>query len=109
MKNECLCPFTTKKAILFISLLFFILISFTAGSQSVTGKVSDETGQPLQGVSVTVKSTKAGTATDAGGNYTINARTNDTLVFSSMGFVNKELKVDGRSVVNAVLSANVQN
>src|SRR6478752_7446662 len=109
MKNECLCPYAAKKAALFTSVLFFILISFTASSQSVTGKVSDETGQPLQAVSVMVKNTKTGTTTDASGNYKLNARTNDTLVFSSVGFTNTELNIDGRSVVDAVLSANTQN
>jgi len=109
MKKKFLRPYKITGVKLFSFIVCFLLASSTANGQAVTGKVSDETGQPLQSVSVTVKSTKTGTVTNTSGHYSINAGTNDTLVFSSVGFVSIELTVDGRSAVDAVLPANVQN
>src|ERR1700754_2662268 len=54
---------------------------------TVNGKVSDERGQSLPGVSVKIKGTATGTVTDSSGNYTIKANNGDVLIFSFIGFV----------------------
>jgi TonB-linked SusC/RagA family outer membrane protein len=53
---------------------------------SVTGRVTDDKGEPVPGVSVRVKDGSTGTATDANGRFTIKAPSNGSLVFSALGF-----------------------
>jgi TonB-linked SusC/RagA family outer membrane protein len=71
----------------------------------VSGKVTDETGNVLSGVTVTVKGTRVATQTDVNGNYTVNAPANATLVFSSVGFAPNEMAANGKSTLNATLSS----
>ncbi|MDF9796379.1 TonB-linked SusC/RagA family outer membrane protein [Catalinimonas alkaloidigena] len=77
--------------------------------QVVTGTVTDhQSGTPLPGVNVLVKGTITGTVTGLNGNYSINVPdANDTLVFSSIGYVSQEIAVGGRSEVNVALSEDV--
>lgn len=76
--------------------------------QLVSGKVTDDQGGELPGVNVLVKGTSSGTSTDANGNYTIQVSGDDILVFSFIGYETQEVSVSGRSVVNVVLSQDVQ-
>lgn len=69
----------------------------------VRGKVTDDKGQPLPGVSVFIKGTTTGVTTDANGNYSINVPDGAILVFSYVGFGNIEEKVDGRTSINISL------
>ena len=72
----------------------------------VTGKVTGQEGQPLAGVSVTVKGTSIGTATDAGGNYSLTAPDGSTtLVFSSIGYETREVAISGQSTIDVSLIA----
>src|SRR5690606_36652398 len=60
----------------------------------VTGHVTDIDGQPLQGVTVSVKGAPGGTTTDAEGAYSLSiAGDNETLVFASLGYLMKEVAV----------------
>jgi TonB-dependent starch-binding outer membrane protein SusC len=88
MKNKLL-----KKLLLPLALLFGSFIY----AQSVTGTVSDASG-PLPGVNVLVKGTATGTVTDFDGNYTINASSGATLVFSFVGYLTQEVVVSGTTV-----------
>ncbi|MBP6477687.1 MAG: TonB-dependent receptor [Chitinophagaceae bacterium] len=69
----------------------------------VSGSVITASGEPLSGVSVTIKGTATGTTTDASGNYSITVPDNATLVFSYVGFNNIEERVEGRTSINVVL------
>jgi TonB-linked SusC/RagA family outer membrane protein len=69
----------------------------------VTGTVTDSTGNPIPGASVTVKDTKNGTSTDAAGNYSITVADNATLIFSGIGFATVEEKVNGRVSISLSL------
>lgn len=108
MEKKPSCRYTGVGKKLLVFSLFFLL-AFSVRSQTVTGKVTDEDGKPLQAASVLIKNTKTGTTTDSSGQYSIKAGSNVTLVFSSVGFVSIELNVGNRSVVDAVLPANTQN
>jgi TonB-linked SusC/RagA family outer membrane protein len=57
------------------------------------GIVTDNNGQPIQGVSVVVKSSAAGTQSDANGSFSINAHRGDTLVFSFVGYITRQVTV----------------
>ena len=60
--------------------------------------------RPLPGANVVVKGTTNGTQTDFDGNYTLNNVASDaTLVFSYIGFLNKEVPVNGQANISVVL------
>ena len=93
------------------AMLLLAVIGFTAfaKAQTVTGTVTDSKGDPISGISVTVKGTTKGTSTNAQGVYTLNGVANGaTLVFSGTGFTPQEAKVSG-GAVNMSLTATVSN
>lgn len=78
--------------------------SVVMAQQMITGKVTNnQTGEPIANASVLVKGTNRGTATDDNGNYRIEAAKDATLIFSYVGFQQKEI-VASSTVVNAELS-----
>jgi TonB-linked SusC/RagA family outer membrane protein len=86
----------------------FLLASVLAYGQNITvkGTVKDSKGETLPGVSVMVKDSNTGVATDVNGAFTINATANSTLTFSFIGFATQELAVAGRTEINVVLAEN---
>jgi len=87
-----------RKAILLCS-LFALLGSFLQAQQTkVTGKVTDVNGNALEGVSVSIKGKSAGAVTNSVGEFSIAATSGQTLVFSSVGLVSKELAVTGNAL-----------
>lgn len=70
---------------------------------SVSGKVTDETGEPLPGVSISIKGTALGVITDADGKYTISAEKNSVLVFSFIGMKTREVVFDGKGTLDVSL------
>ncbi|WP_176146084.1 TonB-dependent receptor [Parapedobacter luteus] len=71
---------------------------------TVTGKVTDERGQALEGVTVVIKNTQQATTTDAEGNYRINVPAEGvTLVFSIIGFSTEERAVSAGATLNVQL------
>jgi TonB-linked SusC/RagA family outer membrane protein len=73
----------------------------------VTGKVTDNAGAALIGVSIKIKGGNGGTVTNAEGRYTLTVPDeNATLVFSYMGFATQEVAVNGRQTVDVQLVEN---
>jgi len=71
---------------------------------NITGKVVDSNNQNLIGVSVKIKGTNKGTITDAAGNFEINVDDQSAvLVFTYLGFEQKELMVGNQRVINVTL------
>jgi len=76
---------------------------------TVTGRVTDDQGAGLPGVTVLVKGTTTGTATDAEGNYSITAPDpNGTLTFSYIGYVAQDVPINNRPTLNVTLATDVQ-
>ena len=74
-------------------------------SFTVKGTVTDSTGAVLPAVAVTEKGTANITQTDANGNFIITVSdTNAVLIFSSLGFGDKEVEVSGKSMLYVQLS-----
>jgi TonB-dependent starch-binding outer membrane protein SusC len=95
-----------KKVLLLNFLFLFALLGqVTAQSRTVTGKVTGAgDNAPLPGVSVVVKGTTTGTATNADGSFSVNVPGDaNTLVFRYIGYLSKEVSVGANSVVNATL------
>ena len=90
----------------------FILLSiFQVSAQidlTVSGTVLDEEGKPLQGVTVIKQGTVSGTVTDVNGKYSINAASNDVLVFSFIGFITQEVPVNNRTRLDVSLEMDLQ-
>ncbi|WP_416577130.1 TonB-dependent receptor [Maribacter sp. HS] len=79
----------------------------TKVQNSITGKVTDDSGMPLAGVNIVEKGTTNGTTSDFDGNYTINVENDTKLVFSYIGFASQEVSTAGKSVINVQLSEGV--
>ncbi|WP_461629115.1 SusC/RagA family TonB-linked outer membrane protein [Labilibaculum euxinus] len=70
----------------------------------ITGQVTDKDGSPLPGVSVFVKGTTTGVATDVDGNYTLKfSETGGVFVFSFVGMISQEIKYTNQPVLNVTL------
>ena len=80
-----------------------------AQNSVVTGKVSSTDGETLPGVSVKIKGASGGATTDLNGLYRISADANATLIFSFVGFITKEVAVNGQTTINVQLTADVKN
>lgn len=75
---------------------------------TVSGKVTDVAGQPLEAVSVTVRGTTTGTSTGKDGSYSITAPDNGVLIFSFVGYVSQEVHVNGRRTINVKMEQETQ-
>lgn len=73
---------------------------------TVSGLVTNLNGQPIEGVSISVKGTSVGTTTDANGAYSLTVPDNATLVYSSIGFIEREEVVGNRTSINVQLVAS---
>lgn len=77
---------------------------------ALSGRVTDDNGQPLAGINVIVKGTSTGTATDASGNFSLNAKKGDVLVFTGIGYESQEIIAKGPfiQVVMSIAETNLQ-
>ncbi|MEA1785735.1 SusC/RagA family TonB-linked outer membrane protein [Arenibacter sp. GZD96] len=77
--------------------------------RSVTGTVSDQSGQPLPGVSIYIEGTTTGTTSDFDGNYTIEVPSDQTiLVYSFIGMTRVQRTVGNNTVLNVVMVEDAQ-
>ncbi len=86
-----------------------MIIDFTLQQQQniISGKVTDDSGQPLPGVTVMVKGTMNGTVTDVDGNYSLrNVPPNGTLQFSFVGMRSQEIAVNNQSSINVTMNVD---
>lgn len=91
-----------------LALIFNLLICYVAGlyaQNTITGTVTDNTGESLPQATVYVKGkmTSTGTVTDFDGQYSVAAQANDTLVFSFVGLETQEIAINGRTNIDVVL------
>jgi len=70
----------------------------------ITGKVTNESGEGLNAVSITVKGTSRGTVTDMNGNFALTVPENAVLVISAIGYNTIEVNVNNQQVVNVKLT-----
>lgn len=90
--------------------LLLCLCSFTqlfAQDRKIAGKVADEAGAPLPGVSVSIKESKLNTVTDGNGNFTISVPPNAKfLVFKYLGMEDQELAIGNKITFNVTMNAS---
>lgn len=71
-------------------------MAYAQTQQTIQGVVKDSQGEPLIGAGVLIKGSSNGTVTDADGKFTMTAQSGQILEVSYIGFVTKEIKVDGK-------------
>ena len=112
LKMQKLCEVSNSKkrwkllvaGFLFSCLFFSWQSAYAQNTQTVRGKVVDESNESLPGVSVALKSTTIGTVTDIDGNFTLTIPSGEqTLVVSFVGMATQEIKVTGSTPVTVVL------
>jgi len=96
-----------KRVLLTFMMSVLVCVVVQAQDRTVTGKVTDETGQGLPTVTVQIKGTTQGQQTDADGNYRISVPDNATLVFRFLGYTEVEEVVGNRSSVNVQMNPEV--
>ena len=95
--------------------LFFIMSLFAlmavAQSRTITGTVrSADDNSALPGVTVIVKGTTTGVNTDVNGKYQITVNSDkDVLIFSFVGFITQEVKIEQRQVIDVLLAPDVKS
>ena len=96
------------QGIRFLFMMMGLLCTLAVNAQTitVTGTVTDTTGEPLIGASVVAQGQNAATATDIDGNYTIKVNPNASLTFSYVGMNPQTIAVDGKNTLNVELSEN---
>lgn len=104
MKRKSGFSLSFRTAVLVMALCWTSLLH--AANIQVKGSVTDESGEPLIGVSVVVEGSKLGVATDIDGKYTISAPQGKSLKFSYVGF-NTETKAVA-PVVNVVMTSALE-
>ena len=92
----------------FFVFVFMLLLCANGIAQTVSGKIADEKGEPLVGVSVVVKGTTTGGISDFDGKYTVAAPKDGILVFSFVGFTSKEEAINGRSTIDLRLETDAK-
>jgi TonB-dependent starch-binding outer membrane protein SusC len=94
-----------RRCYLFLSFLLLSILSL-AQTRTITGKITDERGEPVPFASVKLKGSRSGIAADAAGNFSISAKDNDVLVISGTGLVEKEITVGQDNVLNIPMQRN---
>lgn len=78
-------------------------------SIKVSGKVTDQNGLSLPGVSISIEGTGRGVISNQDGAYQIEVQAQETLVFSFIGFRTQNVKVAGRTLINVVLEEKLES
>jgi len=89
----------------FLLLFFFLIITLGIFAQDVQvkGKVIDDNGDTLPGVSIVIEGTTRGAITDMDGKYSITVGANSTLLFSYVGYATQRINVNDQTEINVTL------
>jgi len=97
-----------KKITTLLALLLFVVSQGAFAQRTITGKIiSAEDGLGMPGVTILVKGTTVGTATDIDGNFSLNVPNDATIVISFMGFRTVELSVGNQTRFDVTLEPDV--
>ena len=109
MKKEIKRATQSFWRLLLLMVAFNSSLSLFAQTQTVSGIVLDEFGDPMIGVSVLVKGTTTGIITDVEGNFTVPAKTGDVLLVKYLGYKDQEIKVTSDARLKITLQEDSQN
>jgi TonB-dependent starch-binding outer membrane protein SusC len=87
----------------------FIVTAVLAQEYSITGTLTDsETNEPLIGATIVIQGTTTGVSTSVDGQFQIDARDGDVLLFSYIGYLNQTIVVSGQSVIDLELVPDIE-
>ncbi len=91
-----------------VGVLLFLLINqlTMAQSKTITGKLTDASGNALSGATVQEKKSRKATTTDREGNFTLSISNAGVLVVSAVGYQAQEVETAGKTSINIVLKQN---
>ncbi|SMO67050.1 TonB-linked outer membrane protein, SusC/RagA family [Saccharicrinis carchari] len=99
-----------KLALLLCLVLFIGLETLTAQTKALTGKIVDNLGDPVPGVSIVVKGTTTGTISQMDGTYQLNVPENATsILFSFIGMETQEVPYTGQSTINVSMVPDTED
>jgi TonB-linked SusC/RagA family outer membrane protein len=97
-----------RKLLLTFAMSMLVCVVIQAQNRTVTGRVVDETGQPLPQATVLEKGTSNGTSTDTDGRFSLQlTKTNSTLIFRFLGYTSLEELVGNRTTINVAMQPEV--
>src|SRR5690606_30641251 len=96
-----------KRAWLCAMLVFSCLFASSQARISVKGVVKSSSGEPIEGASVVVQKTNAGTSTNALGQFSIEAPVGGVIVITATGYEKQEVKVSGTDALTVVMTQTV--
>jgi TonB-linked SusC/RagA family outer membrane protein len=85
-----------------LAILILYSVLATAQTKTVSGKVTDQQGQPVPFATVKIKGSNQGTSADADGSFTIKAKTGDVLLVSGTGFNSVQVNISDASAIQTV-------
>lgn len=91
----------------FLAVLLIAVTTAFGQTRKITGKVVGDDAQPLSGASVTIKGKTTATQTSSTGEFIIDAKEGDVLVFTSTGFGAREVKIGPASSITVTLETKV--
>lgn len=99
--------FLKLNKLLLLGLFCAFSVSAFAQSKTITGKVTDSAGEPIPGVSISIKGTTTGTVSNIDGVYELKGEglENSTLVYSFIGMETQEIAVAGRDKIDVPLKS----
>jgi TonB-linked SusC/RagA family outer membrane protein len=92
-----------RKSLTLLAVLVLSSVLVFAQTKVLTGRITDDKGQPVPFATIKVKSTKSGVSADGDGNFTIKAKTGDLLEISGTGVSAKEVSVGESLRLNITL------
>lgn len=96
------------RAVVFVTLLFFLILPGFAQNVQVKGIVYDDLNMPAIGVNILKKGTTEGSVTNMDGEFEISAKPGDVLVFSFIGFVTEEITYNGETKLEVRLKEDTE-
>lgn len=101
--------YAAQRRSMILLLLFCSLIQVAQAQQSISGKVTDETGGPLPGATIVVKGSTTGTVSNIDGQYSISAAPGDLVTFTFIGYKSQEVPIANQTVINIQLEPSTES
>jgi TonB-linked SusC/RagA family outer membrane protein len=98
-----------KIKLMMLLICVFAINLAKAQTNVIRGKVSADTGGGIPGISIKVKGTSIGTATDGNGNFSLQHAVPATLVISGIGYLTKEVVFNNEPNFNVILKSDMQD
>ncbi|MGY6647392.1 SusC/RagA family TonB-linked outer membrane protein [Wenyingzhuangia sp. IMCC45574] len=97
------------KTIRFLTLLLVVFaVQFSFAQKKIMGVVKDST-DPIPGATITIKGQTSTTLTDFDGNYVLEAKEGDILIYTYIGMKTVEKKVDSESIMNIIMEEDIES